>query len=536
MNIVAVIPARAGSKGIPNKNIRLMNGKPLICYSIQNAIDSKYVSDVIVSSDSKEIEIISKQMNVRFHQRDGALCGDDVTLDAVIYDAVKSLDDDSIDYVITLQPTSPTLSVSTLDDAMEYAIKNNFDTVISVINKPHLSWKEENGKIVPNYEKRLNRQFLPSNYIETGAFVISKYQVVSKDSRIGPKVGVFQLDDKEGIDIDDFNDWIIASKYLSKVKVAIYVNGNNKRGLGHVYRALELADEMTSKPDIIFDSNQTDPSIFGNTTHNLIPVNGIAELFSRCKEERYTLFINDILSTSIDYMIGLKSVLGNAKIVNFEDDGEGQIKADLVFNALLSHNDLPNVYSGESYYISGKLFNYYNPIEIKDSVQNVFISFGGADPQNYSDRLLKIISSNSKYIGINFIVVLGRAKENSDFLLQYNKHDNICVLKDISNMPEIMSKCDIGITSRGRTGYELAILGIPTFAMAQNEREEKHGFVSDENGFSYLGLNPTDEIIEATLDMYIHLSKESRMRYQKILLSHDLRNGRERVMKLINSL
>lgn len=100
----------------------------------------------------------------------------------------------------------------------------------------------------------------------------------------------------------------------------------------------------------------------------------------------------------------------------------------------------------------------------------------------------------------------------------------------------MMSGCDIGITSRGRTGYELAILGIPSISMAQNQREEKHGFVCNENGFTYIGLNPTDEIIESNLRMYLSMSQESRMKFHEKLLSHDLRNGRKRVMSLINGL
>ena len=63
------------------------------------------------------------------------------------------------------------------------------------------------------------------------------------------------------------------------------------------------------------------------------------------KKEEYTVFINDILTTSLDYMIGLRSVLPKAKIVNFEDDGEGILKADLVFNALYHQNNLPQVKS-----------------------------------------------------------------------------------------------------------------------------------------------------------------------------------------------
>ena len=93
-------------------------------------------------------------------------------------------------------------------------------------------------------------------------------------------------------------------------------------------------------------------------------------------------------------MIGLQSVIPNAKIINFEDDGEGSSKADIVFNALYSENELKNVYTGEKYYIASKTFMLYDSIKINENVKNVFISFGGADPQNYSDRMLNIISKD----------------------------------------------------------------------------------------------------------------------------------------------
>ncbi len=533
MRILAVIPARAGSKGIPNKNIRIIGGQPLIHYAISNALASQFITDVCVSTDSPEVRIIAQQMGATIKWRDASLCGDAVTLDAVIADAVQQ--NVEWDYIVTMQPTSPTLTVSTLDKAIKYAIDNDLDTLISAINAPRLSWGVKNGKKVPNYTKRLNRQYLPPCYMETGAFVISRASVVTPKTRIGTKVDVFEVPEDESQDVDTFEDLRSVAATLERQKVAIYVNGNNKRGVGHIYRALEMADEFYSKPDIYYDINQTDPKVFGTTTHTLIPVNGIADLFNRCKKENYTIFINDILTTSIDYMIGLKSVLPKAKIVNFEDDGEGTIKADLVFNALYHDGDLPQIKAGEKYYISGKTFMFYNPIKIKDHVERVFISFGGADPQNYSDRLLKMITAN-EYKEYRFIVVLGRAKYNVEALMEYNSYDNIEVLYDVSNMPELMSSCDIGITSRGRTGYELAMLGIPSISMAQNHREEKHGFVCNENGFTYIGLNPADEIIESNLRMYLKMSRESREKFQSKLLSHDLRGGRKRVMSLINGL
>lgn len=532
MKILAVIPARAGSKGIPNKNIRIIGGHPLIYYAIRNALDSELVSDVIISTDSSEVKIIAEQMGASVKWRNSELCGDAVTLDAVVADAIPA---GEWDYVVTMQPTSPTLRVGTLDAAIKYAIDNDLDTLISAINAPHLSWGVKDGVKVPNYTERLNRQYLPPCYMETGAFVVSRASVVTPKTRIGKKVDVYEVPEDESQDVDTFEDLRSVAATLDRQRVAIYVNGNNKRGIGHIYRALELADEFYVKPDIYYDSNQTDPKVFGKTTHNLISVNGIAELFDRCKENNYTVFINDILTTSIDYMIGLRSVLPNAKIVNFEDDGEGILKADLVFNALFKENELPQVHAGEKYYISGKTFMFYNPIEIKDKVERVFISFGGADPQNYSDRLLAMISK-AEYSQCHFIVVLGRAKYNVEALMDYNKYSNIEVLYDVSNMPELMTSCDVGITSRGRTGYELAILGIPSISMAQNAREEKHGFVCNENGFTYIGLNPADEVIEANLKMYLQMAKETRQKYQTMLLSHDLRGGRKRVMSLINSL
>lgn len=531
MRILAVIPARAGSKGIPNKNIRLLADKPLIYYSIKNALDSKFITDVVVTTDSKAVELLCNQMNVRVKERDKSLCGDEVTLDSVVYDACNR---DTADYVVTMQPTSPTLKVETLDSAIAYALERDLDTVISVINRPHLSWKEQDGKKVPNYEKRCNRQFLPANYVETGAFVISKKEIVTIDSRIGENVDVFELSEEEAIDIDSFSDFQIAEGYLRQHQLAFWVNGNNKIGMGHIFRVLELADEFYCKPDIYYDINETELQVFGKTAHNLIGVSGEEGLLDAVSKKKYYLIINDVLDTTKEFIKSLKTASG-ARIINFEDDGDGSRYADLVFNALYEKSDMTNVRCGESYYIVPRNYLLFQPIVIRDKVKTVFICFGGADPMNYTDRILKLISKE-KYNGYQFIVVLGRAKNNVSELLEYNKRKNIQVLYDVENMPEIMAKCDMAVTSRGRTGYELAVLGIPTIAMSQNKREELHRFICEENGYIYLGMNPTDYVIASNLDMLLYMSQTERRKLQNQLLQFDLKGGRKRVMGLINGL
>lgn len=533
MKILAVIPARAGSKGIPNKNIRLIAGHPMVYYAIRNAKRSREITDVIVTTDCPVVEIIARELNAAVKQRDAALCGDAVTLDAVVADAIPQ--GTAWDYIVTMQPTSPTLCPETLDKAIQYAIVHDLDTLISVVNAPHLSWGERDGKKVPNYEKRLNRQYLPPCYMETGAFVISKASVVTKQTRIGKKVDVYEVSDDEAQDVDTFSDLRNVSDILERSRVAIYVNGNHTLGLGHIYRALELADEFYALPDILYDARQTDLTAFGDTTHRLHPVDGLEGLLECCRKEHYTLFINDILDTSVEYMSALRVALPDARIINFEDDGPGAAMSDLVFNALYTSGRLPNMQTGERYYIPGKLFLLYRPIRIREAVERVLICFGGADPQNYTERLLKI-AEKPEYSRFQFTVVLGRAKKNVRALMDYNSRANFTVMYDAPNMAELMSRSDIAVTSRGRTGYELALMGVPTITLAQNAREEKHAFLCRENGFTYLGLNPTDEVIEGNLRILLSSSQESRLRDHCEMLRHDLRNGRKHVMNMIYSL
>ena len=174
MNVLAVIPARENSKRIPNKTLRLVNNHPLIYYVIKNALESKYISRIIVTTNSKEIEILCNQLGVECLIRNPALCTDDTTLDAVVYDVVRRCE---CDYVVTLQPTSPLLKVDSLDRAIEKMMADKLDTLISVVNYPRLRWIKDETGVVPTYKERVNSKYLRPHYQETGAFIISKKNV-----------------------------------------------------------------------------------------------------------------------------------------------------------------------------------------------------------------------------------------------------------------------------------------------------------------------------------------------------------------------
>ena len=535
MKTIAVIPACEGSIVFPNKNIRIVNGKPLIYYVINNALNSKYIDDVIVTTNSLEIINIAKQLGVKTKLRDDSLCNSITSLDVVVADVFNDISLSEYDYVITMQSISPTLKVETLDNAINLCKERDYDTVISVSSKKKFFWRKNCDEIIPIQSVRKNRNLLNPLYMETGAFLITKATYINNQSRIGKSVYLYELSDDEAVDVYCFGDLKQVENILDKKSFAIYVNGNNSIGLGHIYRVIQLADELFSKPDIYYDYNQTDKSSFGKTTHNLIGVDGVSGLFEAISNNKYDVFINDILSTTKEYMCNLKHLLPNSKIVNFEDEGDGADLADVVFNALYEDMSRTNIKAGEQYFIASKLFLLSNPINIADKVTDVFICFGGADPQNYTKRLLTIISKK-EYEKFIFWVVIGKANKLVDELMSYNKYKNINVLYDINDIVNYMKCSDIAITSRGRTGFELTFLGIPTISLAQNQRETLHTFLSQKNGIEYLGLNPDDSTIEENLRKYLYSQKNFRQDLQNKMLSRDLRNGRKNVMNIIRNL
>ena len=240
--MVAVIPACAGGSGLPNKNIRLIDGKPLIYYVIQNAKKSRYISDIVVTTNSDVIISIAHKMGVRVRKRDASLCNRTVSLETVVYDALEAFPDRDFEYVVTMQSISPTLRVETLDTAIAQYLQAGCDSMVSVVSKPFFFWHGDTQAPTPLYTKRVNRHLLPPFYQETGAFQITKTTCITPDNRLGADTRLFVLPDEEGVDVNTFGDLKQVESTICKKRVAFFVNGNNAMGLGHIYRVLELAD------------------------------------------------------------------------------------------------------------------------------------------------------------------------------------------------------------------------------------------------------------------------------------------------------
>lgn len=540
MRILSVIPARGGSKGIPRKNIKLMCGKPLIAYVIEALKKSDYDMDIVVSSDDSEILIVSSNYGAIPIMRPKELALDVVTVDPVVYHAVSSMEKQRgyrYDYVITIQPTSPLLKTATLDSAIDFTMKYEYETVISAINEPKLSWRIEEDHYMPNYEERVNRQYMDKHLVETGAFVISKRCVVTETSRFGERLSIYEVPENESIDIDNIEDWWLAEKIIKRKKIMIRVDGYKEIGLGHIYRGLQLIDSLTDS-DVFFVLKSKSNIGIKKVKESFYPyfiIQDDAEMLRLIEEQHVDIVINDVLNTTVEYMQLLKQ--SNVRIINFEDLGEGAYLADAVINDLYEkQNEDPRFYWGSDYYLIRNEFLMASPKDFSDTVQEILVLFGGTDPQNLTGKCVSILKDIVENRDIHCTVILGIGYDKRESLetLIEDIADKFTLIQDVKLMTSYMKKADLAIASMGRTMLELAAMSVPTILLAEHEREVLHEFGGLENGFLNMGIGIEleRETLHETLLWLIECKQIRRSMYEE-MKKKDLRNGFIRVKRII---
>ena len=543
MKTLIVIPARGGSKRIPRKNVRILCGKPLIRYSIENAKALRNAMhldvDVAVSTDDEELGGIVQKSGVEVIARPAELATDTVTLDPVIFHALKYMEDKKsvrYDTVITMQATSPTLKMTTIRDAIIYFEDHNFDTVLSATNKPHLSWGVgPSGDYIKNYDKRLNSQELPPNYIETGGFLITRRECVSEKGRIGDKVSIFEIPEDEAVDIDTYSDWVLCENILRRKKIMFRTVGKRAVGMGHVYRCLTLAYKLTGHDVVFVASSDSDIGIekITESNFNVIKIKDDNDFEKVLIDEKPDILINDILDTTSEYMRMVTKYV--KRVVNFEDVGPGAKYADAVINALYEKGDkLHNEYYGSRYFCIRDEFLEEEPREFAEKAENVLVIFGGADPSDLTGRLYSICRKlHTVNPDLKFHFLLGFAYPYSDRIVT-REDENIFVYKDVKRVSSYMNRMDLAVTSQGRTVYELASMGVPAIVMAQNEREAMHVFAGIQNGFINLGIGSEtdDETVISTIEWLLS-TPNVRREMRRLQLQKDFSKGHERVIKLI---
>lgn len=217
MKILGIIPARGGSKGIPKKNIKLLNGKPLIAYTIEAALASNLYR-VIVSTDCEEIASISKKYSVEVIMRPAHLAEDKTPTLPVLQDVVTRLEEE-FDAVMTLQPTSPLRTSKHINEAIElFESDKEADSLVSVVEVPHNYLPEKlmsyDGKYLSGNSEAKRRQEVSAMYARNGAAIyITKTEKLS-EYIFGGKILPYFMSKTNSFDIDDMEDWEIVERII----------------------------------------------------------------------------------------------------------------------------------------------------------------------------------------------------------------------------------------------------------------------------------------------------------------------------------
>lgn len=227
--IICLIPARGGSKGIPKKNIKLLAGKPLIAWTIEQALKSKYLDKVLVSTDDEEIAKISKKYKaeVPFLRPKWLARDKSPTSDTIIH-AINWFENrgEIFDILVLLEPTSPLRKENDIDKALEEFIKNYAlaDSLVSVgevhMENPYIVKKIENGYVKPfvKVNKKINqRQDLPKVYFPYGVIYAVKVQSFKdKKTFYLDKILPYFIERWQNYEVDDIYDFYCIEIILNK--------------------------------------------------------------------------------------------------------------------------------------------------------------------------------------------------------------------------------------------------------------------------------------------------------------------------------
>lgn len=223
--ILCVIPVRGGSKGVPGKNRRLVAGKPLVVWTIEQALAAHPALDVVVSTDDQQLAQIARDAgaDVPF-LRPAELARDETATEPVVLHAIahRTAEGQRPDAVMLLQATSPVRLPGTIDRAIAQFVATGVDSLVGVVPQTPFLWRL-GDPVTAHYDidARPRRQEIDADgffYRETGSLYVTRTEIYeTRNNRLGGTVGLFVMDDVEGVDIDTELDLSLAAHELQRL-------------------------------------------------------------------------------------------------------------------------------------------------------------------------------------------------------------------------------------------------------------------------------------------------------------------------------
>ena len=233
--VIAIILARGGSKGIPRKNVLDFAGHPLVAWTVIQAKLSKEVDEVYISSDSDEILEIAEKYGAKIIKRPAEISGDSAKSEEAIIHALSILGDDQ-EMIVMLEPTAPLRKADDIDNCIKMFRNEEWDSCFSgALLQDFLLWKKDkNGNLHSlnyDYKNQGPRQLREPDYVENGAIFVFKPKImVNEKNRFGGKIGLFPNNFWQSFEIDDPEDWefveLIFRKYLLNKEYSSFIQAS----------------------------------------------------------------------------------------------------------------------------------------------------------------------------------------------------------------------------------------------------------------------------------------------------------------------
>lgn len=221
-SVLALITARGGSKGIPGKNIKLLGGKPLICWTIDAARACPYIDRLVLSCDDPAIISIAEAAGCEVpFKRPSALATDHTPSMDVILHALEQLSK-KYDYLLLLQPTSPFRTTEHINNIIEQSIETGAEMMVSVkqtLNHPAFMFELKDNFLVSFFPQKVQarRQDMPTTYQHNGALYFTKTDyLLSEKSFLAPQAKPFVMSGIANVDLDEPEDWLYAEHIVQK--------------------------------------------------------------------------------------------------------------------------------------------------------------------------------------------------------------------------------------------------------------------------------------------------------------------------------
>ena len=222
-NITALIPARGSSKTLPGKNIKEFAGKPLIIHSIEYALESKFVDEVVVSTDDSKISKISRDAGAAIIKRPDELSTDTATTESSVEHYLNSRSKKP-DIIVLLQATSPLRPKNSLDEAITYFIKEKFDSLLSISQTHRFFWRVKEDKTAYaeydylNRPRRQDLQPVDMRFIENGSlYIFTREHFEKTGNRLGGKIGYVEWPEDYSMEIDTEIDFQCVEKIFKSI-------------------------------------------------------------------------------------------------------------------------------------------------------------------------------------------------------------------------------------------------------------------------------------------------------------------------------